>query len=157
MALSDLVFPTATVEVGNGQSLTVNAICFDDLVWLIQKDQAGIEGLVARIAGGETPEAVAAENLVELMQSFPKLAAGVIAVACGEVTDGALENARRLPLPVQIVALQEIARLTFEPFGGVKKFAAQTLGALATEGIALPQISALFSIGSTGSDKPQTT
>lgn len=58
--------------------------------------------------------------ILNLVKDAPALTAQLIAHASDEPE--CAENARKLPLPIQIDAMRKIANLTFEEYGGLKKF-----------------------------------
>jgi len=153
MALTDIVLPSATVDAGSGQSFTVRGLCFDDLIFLMQTDPGGLATILAEINAGGVPDQIVESHLTEIMAKVPGLPASVIACASDDTSEAAVAIARRLPLPVQISALVSIIQLSFEPVGGVKKFQAQIIDALAAEGITLPTMASLMAAAraSTGS------
>lgn len=77
----------------------------------------------------------AGEKLIlTVVRDFPEIAAAAISLAADE--PGTEENAKSLPLPVQIEAIRHIGRLTFEIVGGPKNFFASLEPLL--EGLAAP-------------------
>ncbi len=157
MALTDIVFPTRKVDAGDGQSFTVRGLCFDDLAFLMQEDPTGIDELVKRIQAGELPEEVSKGQIAKIIMNLPKLPALIIACASDDSSPEAVAIARRLPVPVVITALLDIVQLSFEPYGGVKKFVAALRDTLAEQEIVFPILDKLLSIGSINSGSPQAT
>lgn len=154
MALTDIFTPEHKVEAGSGQSFTVRGLCFDDIVVIMQRDPAGLAVLLGEISAGAVPEVLVEAHFPEIMAKVPGLPAQIIACASDDTSEAAVAIARRLPLPVQIDALLNIIRLTFEPVGGIKKFVAQVRNALETEGVNLPTLAsmmALANLANTGS------
>lgn len=157
MALTDIEFATKVVEAGEGQSFTVRGLCFDDLAFLMTADPTGINELVKRVQEGELPDEIAASHVGQIILNMPKLPALIIACASDDSSPGAVAIARRLPVTVVITALLDIIKLTFEPYGGVKKFAAATREALAEQGIQYAILDKFLNTGFTDSGKPQAT
>jgi len=157
MALIDLKFATKAVEAGDDQSFTVRGLCFDDLAFLMTSDPTGMNELVQRIQEGELPDEIAASHVGQIILNMPKLPALIIACASDDSSPEAVAIARRLPVTVVITALLDIIKLSFEPYGGVKKFAAATRDALAEQGIQYAILDKFLSTGSIDSGSPQAT
>lgn len=148
MALTDIVFPTKRVDAGDGQSFTVRALCFDDLAFLMTSDPTGINELVKRIQDGELPDDISRSHIGEIILNLPNLPALIIACASDDSSPEAVRIARRLPVTVVIAALLDIVQLTFEPYGGIKKFATATRDTLAEQEITVPILDKFLNTGS---------
>lgn len=116
MALSDLVIPTESFSVGN-TSITVRGLNASDIAFLFLNDREAVEQFVNKWQeqGNEPSPAFVNELLVEM----PDLVAKTIACACDE--PDAWQNAKRIPVPQQLLMLNAIGALTFKEVG-VKKF-----------------------------------
>lgn len=125
MALSDLKLPTYELKIGS-QSVVLYGLTLENVTFLIQRHREELDSLVeaGKSLGAEAFADNAAINgfLAATVKEMPKLVGSIIACASGDTSAGAVEIARRLPLPRQTEALEAIARLTFEESGGVKKF-----------------------------------
>lgn len=124
MALTDLQFPEAEITVGDGR-FSVRGLTFSDIHWLMGEIPAEVDALVAMMVemtseGGENNAEAAL--MARLQATRPVLAARIIACASGDTSPAAVSIAERLPAPCAIDALANIARLTFEVHGGIKKF-----------------------------------
>ena len=106
--------------------MEVRGLSLDDVSLLIRSHLADLQRLYDMLNGGDVADAfkllITDGFILKLLTDFPELAARMIAVAADE--PGATANARRLPLPLQIMAIQAIMRLTFEDVGGPKAFVA---------------------------------
>lgn len=135
MALRDISIPTAEIAVSEGQNLTVRGITFEDLDFLMTVNAGEVNALAAMLATTVDQSSEEADRATTALMSVvqvtrPQLAAQIIACASGDSGAEAVSNAKRLPFPVQAQALSEIARLTFEVNGGIKKFVELLLGTL---------------------------
>lgn len=123
MSLSDFTPETREVPLNKAgdKTLTVRGLNLDDLTFLVSNHLGDIATGMELYQQHKT--AVIAENsldrfIVAMMRVLPDLSAEIIAVACDEPERG--DNARKLPLAIQIAALSEIASLTMEEAGGLK-------------------------------------
>lgn len=124
--------PTREVPLDNSQSFKVHGLSGSDFRMLIESNLDSFEvifGLFDKTMGmAKTPDALNNKFLQDaalaLVQNVPAFAPAAIALAADEEGDfvDKLEAAGRLPMPVQISTLLDIAALTFEEVGGVKKF-----------------------------------
>lgn len=148
MALSDYTVPRKQVDLGGGNSIEVRGLGMEDVSFLVSVHSDDMDAVVEmfrpKSSGPITPDSIvkkAQEDdgmIAGLLQTFPLLAANIIAVACDEPDQ--LSTARRLPLPKQTEALIEIARLTFEDAEGFKKFVGNVAAVLRSATPAAPQI-----------------
>lgn len=102
----------------------VRAIGFPEVAQLIDANRALIEPLFDRSTGRDKKNPlVDFDGLArDLLVSAPAVVTHVIALAADVDTPEELKTVRQLPLDVQTVALEEIARLTFASVGGAKNF-----------------------------------
>lgn len=122
MALADYV-PERTEITHKGRSLvSVRGLCLDDISILIRSHFQVIRQVYDITERGEIGEFGGDAFFIELMTVAPDLLFNVIALAADEAEYGA--EARKLPVGVQINALKEIVRLTFEDIGGPLAFGA---------------------------------
>jgi hypothetical protein len=122
MALSDYRPETAEI-VFKGGSFNVKGLTLEDVSSLIRTHLPDMESLfdMYQQSAGDVFANGAAERLIlKLAKDAPALTANVIACASGE--PDSVDAARALSLPLQVRALTEIGRLTFEDAGGPKKF-----------------------------------
>lgn len=126
MSLSDYS-PEKAVVVFKGGQFEVRGITLDDLAILLRDHMDDLDALVNILGNAmksgisqDTAVALATQHALALVREAPGLVARAIAQQADE--PDLVENARRLPMHVQVSALEDIARLTFEEAGGPKKF-----------------------------------
>lgn len=122
MGLADYQPPAETIEYKGG-SFDVRGIALDDLALLLKNHMADIDALID-IYEKEVREDVRVTAIAQYAMGLVKEAPGLVANAialCSDAPDS-VDKARRLPLAVQVKALEAIGRLTFEEAGGPKKF-----------------------------------
>lgn len=120
MGLKSIKLPEAKVELPDGQSFPVRGLSLNDVVVLVRNhgDQLGKMFSEFSKQSDLTAESVAGFAL-PLLQAAPQLAAEIIAAGSGD--SDSWPEAMLLPFPVQLDALEKVARLTFESGGGPKK------------------------------------
>lgn len=120
MGLKQIKFPEAKVELPGDDSFVVRGLSLNDIAILVQRHGKRLSELFTQFSQQNelTTDAVAAFAL-PLIQTAPEIVAELIACASGDPDDA--ELAAQLPFPVQIDALEKLARLTFEAGGGPKK------------------------------------
>lgn len=120
MGLRGIKLPEARIQVLDGE-FAVRGLSLDDITFLVQRHGAGLQAAFAQMmaSDGELSTDTVAAFALPFLQSAPEIAAEVIACASGD--KDAADVAAALPFPVQIEALEQIARLTFEASGGPKK------------------------------------
>jgi hypothetical protein len=119
MPISDFKPGKETVPFLGG-SFDVRGLTVADLTSLAKIHMPEMELLTRAVAGraGElTPDTARALGL-ELLQESPLLAANVIAHAADELDE--LQTVMKMPVYVQLAALEAIGRLTFRDVAGVK-------------------------------------
>lgn len=122
MALSDYV-PARSVVSFKGGEFSVRGLALDDIAVLMRNHLSDINALVDVFGKDVTDEAAigaVAQHAIALIREAPGLVANLIALASDE--PDSVDHARRLLMPVQVRAIEEIAKLTFEEAGGPKKF-----------------------------------
>lgn len=119
-SLSDLRLPTAEVEVpGAGLSLTLRGLSTLDVSALMKRHGEALNDVYeTNIAGAEDLPAVM-QVARSLMETAPLAVAEIIALA-NEAPDH-VETVSKLPLPVQLECLKQIALLTFHSEAEVGK------------------------------------
>lgn len=120
MGLKHISIPEALVALPGGDSFAVRGLCFDDLAYLVRRHGAKLKKLFEDFTerGEVTVEGIAMFAL-PLLEQAPEIAAELIACASGDKNDVGI--AAKLPLPVQLDALEKLADLTFAAEGGPKK------------------------------------
>ena len=124
MSLADYQPARALVEFNRG-SVTVRGLSLDDVSVLMHNHLPDLDGLFdlyenAATTPADTGVATTARYMVNLIREAPALVANVIALASDE--PDAVENARRLPMPVQLDIMKKVVTLTFDEAGGPRKF-----------------------------------
>jgi hypothetical protein len=124
MALHDYQPERREVIVNKKPLFQVQGLSLDDLSLLVRTHLPDLENITDILMGVATaPGASLGAAAISLVSEAPGLVANTIAVASGEQDlDALIVQARRLPFPVQVDALEKILDMTFQEVGGVKKF-----------------------------------
>ena len=122
MGLSELHIPKATIDYAGG--FDVRGLSVADIALLAGNHRADIDRLIDSVAGtvngDKSDESVLNESVLErALSECPVLFA--TAIACANDEPDQWQLALQLPFPVQLDAVMQIARLTFEEAGGIKK------------------------------------
>lgn len=122
MALSD--FTPETIEIKSKRvSFEVRGLSMIDLSSLLRVHYDDLENLFRLYEEeGDKPEfsnVAMARYATKLISDAPGLVSHIIALAADEPQ--MVDQAKRLPMMVQLDALKAIGKLTFEEVGGVKK------------------------------------
>ena len=120
MALTDFVLPTLEVPLPGGSTFAVRGISSQDVAVLISQHASAMETFFARFQSGAAQTQSDLETGMSLIIEAPALMAKVIALAADEPS---MESVvARLPVGVQLDALQKIAKISFEASGGPGEF-----------------------------------
>lgn len=118
MSLSELQLPTEEIQIPGGGSFAVRGLAVADISSLFRHHGETLNRVyVDRIEADDFDLAAVAR---ELITTAPLAVAELIALAADEPETW--KTVLRLPLPVQIRALEAIAALTFESEADVKNF-----------------------------------
>lgn len=141
MSLKKLRLPHATVEFSGGD-FTVRGVSLRDLALLMRHHRPAMTKLFDELKAGKNM-ALDATLILALGESAisaaPELVSDLIALAAGDTDAESREIAQRLPFPVQLEAIKQIAFLTFEGEDGLGKLAetvvhmAQSVSSAVTE------------------------
>lgn len=114
MGLRDLPIPRTKIEVGGG-SFEVRGIALGDILLALKDFGPQMALLYARITADPEHfrEADIQTIIFGLVQEFPELVAAIIALASDDFDPKTIAQARRLPLPKQVEAVEAIFGLTF--------------------------------------------
>jgi len=136
MELRDWTIPRAKVPLPGKRKLgeeapyfEVRGLCADDLTFLVTMHHAPITK--ALIVYQEQRERIMkggnalTDFLLTLARDFPDLVAEVISAATDSLDDLTRQNARKLPFTTQLMALNEIVKLSMEDVGGLKNLLAE--------------------------------
>lgn len=120
MGLKHITLPEATIEFSGG-NFAVRGLSLDIIAHLVQRHGEKMQSLFTNFlkGSGEITSETVASFALPLIQAAPDIAAELIACASGDPEDA--EIAARLPLPVQLEALEQLVALTFSAEGGPKK------------------------------------
>lgn len=125
MSLRDYAVPTETVKIDNKTSFTVLGISFEDLSKIIVKHGPVCVMLYAQFIESKEANGLRPETLGQFismgMTKFPEAVTDMIWIASGDEAPEVREIVRRLPVGVQIDAIQKIIGLTFTGEADVKK------------------------------------
>lgn len=122
MSLADFKIGKRPVKFQGG-ALEFRGICFEDITGLLRNHLDELNNLFAMYDDEEkraTMIASSGEFALRVVRDAPEMVALLIANCADE--PGAIEIARRLPLPVQVDCIKVIFEQTFEESGGAKKF-----------------------------------
>lgn len=122
MALVDYQPTRVTIDFKDG-SFQVRGLGLVDLGVLLKDHLDDLDALIAlyeKDVREDVQAAATAQYAVSLVREAPGLVANVIALASDE--PDSVDQARSLSMPLQVKALSEIGRLTFEESGGPKNF-----------------------------------
>jgi hypothetical protein len=122
MSLSDFVAEKAEVRFKGG-SFDVRGLSLSDLSLLLRSHVTEVETIFTtamRVRTGTVEESEYSKLAMNLLQDAPVFIATLIAQQAD--APEAFSAAVLLPMPVQLDALEKIATLTFEEYGGVGKF-----------------------------------
>lgn len=121
MALADFVLPTLEVPLPDGSSFAVRGIAAQDVAILIAAHASTMETFFARFQSGEAQGQTDLAMGMSLITEAPALMSKIIALAADE--PGMESVVGKLPIGIQLDALQKIAKISFEASGGVGNFA----------------------------------
>lgn len=130
MQLKDYEIPRTKVPLPGkkGQHFEVRGLCADDLTFLISLHHGPITKAL-KVYQESKADVLAKKNLtgfiLTVAQDFPDLVAEVISAATDSLDDATRAVARKLPLPTQITALNEILKLSMEEVDGLKNLLAE--------------------------------
>lgn len=158
MALSDYQPSRADVVVKGG-SFKVRGLSLDDITAVMGDHLNDLNHLINLYHSDIDPKIHLVEGgtfILNLIKDAPTLVSQIIAITSDESkpVDELAAIARKLPLPVQIDALKKIVHLTFEEYGGVKKFA-ESLQAMAEQ--VMPAMSQLATDSNTSAPSSEST
>lgn len=170
MSLKDLKLPTDTVEVPGGGSFAVRGLSSSDLMTLLGAHSEQLSELFGifskRLAGARVSDGAVDPSTIDLsgidlvailrdvVREAPTLVAGIIWTAdahwTGDPAD--MEAAKRLPVLVQIEAIEKIGKLTFNGGGTDGKKALEAALALFQSATAVATDLLVLKSGSARSD-----
>jgi hypothetical protein len=137
MGLADYQPETRVIQLKGG-SFAVKGLSLVEITTLIRYHLPDVEAIVdlgLNVVDGKAD--LTEDDLSRLAITFaeqaPGFVANLIALASGETDERSLQNAARLPFPVQVKTLINIAELTFDEVGGVKKAMESVAGLLKTK------------------------
>ncbi|MBK3745539.1 hypothetical protein G3A39_40990 [Paraburkholderia aspalathi] len=130
MALSDYNILTQDIALPGGNSFPVRGLSLIDVTSLFRSRGPEIQAYFAKYMGDKpTGKGAKATDLasklsgelgIQLLDAAPMLAAEIISCAADEPSMA--YTASRLPITIQLEALEAIATMTFDAAGGPKKF-----------------------------------
>ena len=126
-SLADLIVDFETVTYGE-KIFKVTGLTIPHIVYLVRNHRDTLEDLYLKAVRGELAEDVNTV-IMDLADKAAGLSGMIIACSMGEPDQA--EKASRLPLTVQIDALEKIVRLTLVAEGGVEKLMETVTGAVA--------------------------
>ena len=116
--ISDLVVPFDTLSFG-GQTFQLWGLTAPQIIWIVRQHGSDLAPLYLDAVEGKLPADVAAVQ-ESLGDSFGPLLVATIACGMGKQGDGkAATNIAKLPLSVQLEAVDKILKLTFAAEGGL--------------------------------------
>jgi len=129
MQLKDYVIERVKVPLPRkGEFFEVRGLCADDLTFLITLHHGPITRAIAHYqesrANITSPKSMTS-FIMSLAQDFPDLVAEVISAAADALDDQTRAVAKKLPITTQIIALNEIMKLTMMEVDGLKNLFAE--------------------------------
>ena len=123
MGLRDYELPTEIIRIDDSMSFVVRGISFEDITRLVAKHGPVLTLVYSRFVElkgdhGLTPEALGG-IVTSLVDQFPDVVADVIGIAAEERDQ--IEKVKRLPIGIQLDAIDKIVRLTFSGDAELKK------------------------------------
>ena len=132
MGLASFTVATETVALPDGDTLAVRGLSFEDIAVLVRSHyttaralfdrfvrEAAMDAVDQKVSGGLLGLADMQDTFLEVVGSAPGLFADMIARGCGE--PHLANQARLLPMAVQIEAVEKIVTLTLQAEGGMEK------------------------------------
>jgi hypothetical protein len=125
MGLKHLKFEEALVKFAGGE-FAVRGLSLEHITFIVRAHGVALNSVFDKIVQkaadpeGEFSAGEVGDMVLPFLQEVPQVAAMIIASGAGDPSD--TELARRLPVPVQVEALEQVLRLTFDAEGGPKKF-----------------------------------
>ena len=134
MALKDYQVRTEIVKIPDGEGgftdQAVRGLEPADIMYMLTEQRDALESFFSRVQSGSLAADDYSAMVQGIMADTPALLGLVIACACDEPTLSGI--AQRLPLTVQVDAIDKIARLTFAAEGGAKKALETVVRAMAS-------------------------
>jgi hypothetical protein len=117
-ALRAQLLVTERVEVAEGRGFDVSGLSLDAILLIVQRHKKDVgelfDTLVRQVGQDEGISLDKAEWLGSaLLGAAPAIAAEIVTLAAGYESPEAVEVFRKVPAPIQLDALDKIARLTF--------------------------------------------
>lgn len=120
MSLKDLKPLEAEVKTSGG-SFSVRGLSLEDIASLVTRHRAAAEAMFQQFSGQPDQALNDARAIgVGLLQVAPAAVAEIIAIASGDADEEGVAIAKRLPIDVQLAALEKIGEMTFATEGGLK-------------------------------------
>ena len=128
MALADYDLPRRAVPLPGGNSFAVRGFSLEDITVLIDEQGEAVQKFFDQYAqdGQFRSDASPIAAVMDVLRQAPDLAASIIARAADEA--GTEPKIKKLPIGVQVDAMQKIADLTFEASGGPGNFVETVVG-----------------------------
>lgn len=124
MGLTGITLPTQEIKFSGG-AFAVRGLSLNDITLLVMKHKPALDGLYAQYAAnGGNAEATAREIGGHVLHAAPQLVADIIALAADEATPEGVQAASKLPVDVQLNAIEAIVRMTVATEGGLKNLVA---------------------------------
>jgi hypothetical protein len=121
--LKELRLPEEIIDAPGGK-LTVRGVSLSDVIALVRHHGPVIRSLFKEVMDGGDVK-ISLDSIggmgQDMLAKSPEIVAELIALAAGDGDKDSIRIAGRLPFPVQIEAIEKIARLTFAAEGGLGK------------------------------------
>lgn len=149
MALADYDLPKRVVPLPGGNSFAVRGFSLEDITFLIDEQGEAVRKFFDDYAqdGQMKSDANPISAIMDVLRQAPDLAASIIARGADE--PDMISKIKKLPIGVQVDAMQKIAELSFEASGGPGNFVETVVGLMRGLGSAASQRSASM-LGSKG-------
>lgn len=130
--------PTAAIQWNGETACEVRGISPDDITRLVAEDGELVARLVELVEGDVRKQGVTQDGAAQyleqnaqrlfgfVLKQIPMLVAKLIALAADD--DGAADQVRKWPVPLQFEIMRQIAILTFVDADGFRKFLGNVMG-----------------------------
>lgn len=138
MALANYVVPLERIELPDGGEFVVRGLALNDVMMLVLEQKDSLEHAFNFVEKNNLHLGQVNGDIgLKLLRDLPTLAAKLVALAAREPEE--FEKVGNLPAPVQLDALEKVARLTFKDAAGFRAFVGKLTAAVQSAQGVLPQ------------------
>lgn len=141
MSLKDLKLPTANIEIPGG-AFTVRGLSPTEIEVLARNHKATLGALFERFMGKASTNSDMTAIIGAIVKDAPELMAHIICLAADE--PDAIDSVLKIPVSIQLTALERIAAFTFTVEGDLGNLMATALKSLGGVNGLLGQVSTML-------------